>query len=99
MRNSRSLQLISSVGKLRLSDFGEALPKREAIERVESQAGKDLDTIFELAVDAPEEPTLLVFCSCKRRRIGNAPVCSDWLTRPYRTLLGCRLVAYRDNEI
>src|SRR5271169_2447536 len=75
------------------ADFLYALLECETVERLEVQAGENLDTIFQLTVDAEKEAALLVISSLKGGGIGDSPMRRDRPRQPKRALLGGRLIA------
>jgi hypothetical protein len=91
--------VLLSVWKFCVSDFLNLLLESKTVERVDPQVRENPDAILELAINSEKEPAFLIVSSFKRRRIGDSPMRGDRLARPHRTLLGCRLVANREDEI
>jgi hypothetical protein len=88
-----------SIWKFDSTDFLNVLLESKAVERIDPKTRENLDTIFELAVNAVKEATLLVDGSFEGSRIGDSPVRADRLPGPHRALLGRRLVADHKNKI
>jgi len=86
-------------GKFDFSDFSDSLPESETVERLDPQAGEDLDSILKFPVDTEKEAPLRIVASFKGRGVGDSPVRGDWLTGPDWALLGSRLIADSENEI
>src|SRR5208283_2350401 len=90
---------LGSIRKFDSADFPDPLLQRETVERLDSQARENLDSIFQLEVNAEEEAAPFFVCPLKRHRVGHAPVRSDRLSRPQWTLLGGGPIADREDEV
>ena len=94
-----SKSTLSVIWKFDLADFLHAFSQREAVERVDAQAGENLDAIVQLGEDSQKKSVRGFRRADKGGWIGHSPMGGDWLSGPYRTRLGRRLVADRENKI
>src|SRR6516164_170972 len=81
------------------ADLVDAALDRQAVEFVDWQRNKQLDTVFEGDVGIPEGAPLPGFRAADGGRIGHAPMRSRRITGPDRAQFARRLVADSEHKI